>query len=78
MNKLIVLSVAAIFASSSVGVFAAEVTRTDEVRTDPSVKQQVKKGKKKVKRSARRAKAKTKAAASRVEQRTESAADRAR
>ncbi|MDB5921955.1 MAG: hypothetical protein JWN13_891 [Betaproteobacteria bacterium] len=78
MKKLIALSVAAIFATSSLGAFATEVTRTDEVRADPGVKQEVRKGKRKVKRTARRAKHKTQAAASRAKHRTEAAADRAR
>lgn len=78
MTKLILLSVAAIFAGSSPGVVATEVTRTDEVRADPSVKREVRKGKNKVKRTAKKTKAKTTAAASRAEDRTESAANRAR
>jgi hypothetical protein len=78
MKKLIALSIAALFAGSSLGVFAAEVTRTDEVRPDPSVKREARKAKNKVKRTAKKTKAKTKAAASRAEDRTESAANRAR
>jgi hypothetical protein len=78
VKKFIALSVAAIFATSSLGVSAAEVTRTDEVRVDPSVKQEVREGKRKVKRTARKAKHKTQAAASRAKHRTEAAADRAR
>jgi hypothetical protein len=77
MKKLIALGVAAIFAGSSIGAFATEVTRTDEVRPDPSVKREVRKGERKVKRTARRAKHKTQAAASRAKHRTEAAADRA-
>ncbi|MEN3352097.1 MAG: hypothetical protein V7640_255, partial [Betaproteobacteria bacterium] len=54
MKKLIALSIAALFAGSSLGVFAAEVTRTDEVRPDPSVKREARKAKNKVKRTAKK------------------------
>ena len=78
MKKLVALSVAALFVATSVGAFATEVTRTDEVRPDPSVKREVHKGKSKVKRTAKKAKARTKSAAAGTERRVESATDRAR
>jgi hypothetical protein len=78
MKKLVALSIAALFAGTSLGVLATEVTRTDEVRPDPSVKREARKAKTKVKRTAKKTKAKTKAAASRAEDRTEAAANRAR
>ena len=78
MKKFIALSVAAIFATSSLGVFATEVRRTDEVRVDPSVKQEAREGKKKVKRTAKKASHKTQAATSHAKHKTEAAADRAR
>ena len=78
MKKLIALAVAAVFALGATVSNAVEVTRSDEVRVDPTVKHNVHKAKKMVKRSARKAKKRTRAAAHRVERRSEAAADRAR
>jgi hypothetical protein len=78
MKKLIALAAAGVFGMACALAGAVEVTRTDEVRVDPTVKRNVQKAKKKVKRGARKAKARTRAAANRAEVRTESAADRAR
>lgn len=78
MKKLLLLAVAGAFALSAAVSGAVEVTRSDEVRVDPTVKQNVRKAKKKVKRGARKAKKRTRSAAHRVERRSEAAADRAR
>lgn len=78
MKKLLALAVAGSFAVASLFAGAAEVTRTDEVQVDPTVKRNVTKAKKKVKRGAKKAKKRTRAAANRMQDRTSAAADRAR
>ena len=77
MKKLLALAVAGAFALAFGVSGAVEVTRSDEVRVDPTVKRNVHKAKKKVKRGARKAKKRTRSAAHRARQRTEAAADRA-
>jgi hypothetical protein len=84
MKKLAACAVAALFGMSCAFAGEAVVTRTDEVRVDPEVKQRVEVAKQKTKRAAKMAKAKTKtaakrtrAAAHRAAQRTEAAADHA-
>ena len=78
MKKLLALAIAGSFVLASAIAGAAEVTRSDEVRVDPTVKNNVHKAKKKVKRSARKAKKRTRAAAHRVHRKSAAAADRAR
>ena len=78
MKQLIALGIAIAFAGSSLAAMATEVRRTDEVRVDPSVKQEVRKSKRKVKHAAKKAKHKTQAAGARARRNTEAAADRAR
>ena len=78
MKKLIALAVAAVFALSATVSNAVEVTRSDEVRTDPAVKKNVRKAKQKVKRGAKKAKKRTRSAAHRAHRSTSAAADRAR
>ena len=78
MKKLLALAVAGAFALGAAVSGAVEVTRSDEVCTDPTVKENVRKAKKKVKRGARKAKKRTRAATHRAQRSTSAAADRAR
>ncbi len=77
-KKLLIAGIATLFIGSSFATSATEVTRTDEVKVNPTVKREARQAKKKVKRTARKAKTRTKSAANRVERRTEAATDRAR
>jgi hypothetical protein len=78
MKKLLAIAVAAVFTLGATLSDAVEVTRSDEVRTDPTVKQNVRKAKKKVKRGAKKAKKRTRSAAHTAKRKTEAAADRTR